>query len=115
VNGEWTDVENWLDLLDHIWIGIVLIAAAAVPSFFAARNHKGIKKVQDQVVNGHTTPMRADLDGLRETLHKMGDNIRDDMKFIKTELADIRSELHSERKERQQLDQRFEDYRKSQS
>lgn len=62
MNGQWTDVENLLDLLDHVWIGIVLIVTAAVPSWLAARNHKTLQTVKSNVVNGHTVPMRADLD-----------------------------------------------------
>lgn len=62
MNFNWTDAQNWLDILDHVWIGFVLIGVAAVPSYFAARNHQGIKDIKSQVVNGHTEPMRADLD-----------------------------------------------------
>lgn len=71
----WTDVENLLDLIDHIWIGLVLIAVAAVPALLSARNHSGIKKIQDQVVNGHKEPLRNDLDkvikALEENSHKV--------------------------------------------
>lgn len=113
MNGNWTDAETWLDIIDHMWIGFVLIAVAGVPSWFAARNHKSIKKVQDQVVNGHKTPMREDLDKLGENIISISKDIRQDMHFIKTELSDIRSEINIERKERLGLDDRFESYRKS--
>ena len=112
MNEHWSDVENWLDLVDHLWIGIVLIAVAAVPSFMAARNHKSIKKVQDQVVNGHKTPMRDDFDKMALNLNEMRHEITRDMHLIKSELTDIRSEIRSERQERLQLDTRFEDFRK---
>lgn len=113
MNGNWTDAETWIDIVDHVWIGFVVVAVAAVPSWFAARNHKSIKKVQDQVVNGHTTPMRADLDDLADSVKSMSRNVRDDMQYIKSELSDIRSDLNTERKERMSLDNRFEQYRKS--
>lgn len=103
----WPDVDNWIDVLDHVWIGIVLIVVAAVPSVLSLRNHKSIKKVQDQVVNGHTTPMRDDIDEMRDNLR----NMRTDMHFVKTELSDIRSEINLERKERLNLDHRFETWR----
>ena len=28
MNGAWTDVENFLDILDHVWIGIVMIVVS---------------------------------------------------------------------------------------
>lgn len=42
----------------------------------------------------------------------MGEHIREDMRFIKTELSDIRSDLSHERNERMKLDERFEQHRK---
>lgn len=62
MNPNWGEVENVLDLINNVWIGVVVILAAAVPSWFAARNHKSIKAIRDNVQNGHTVPMRADLD-----------------------------------------------------
>ena len=59
---QWLEVNDWLDLVANAWIGVVLIAVAAVPSALAARNHKTIRDIKDQVVNGHTSPLRADLD-----------------------------------------------------
>jgi hypothetical protein len=52
------DPNSWMD----VFTILAATAMVAIPSWFAARNHKSIKKVTDQVVNGHTTPMRADLD-----------------------------------------------------
>lgn len=112
MNPNWENVEDLLDLASNLWIGLVVILAAVVPSWLAAKNHIGIKKVQDQVVNGHKTPMREDLDSVRETLQNMGEHIRQDMHLIKTELSDIRSDLSIERNERINLDHRFEQHRK---
>ena len=113
---EWTDVSNLLDLVDHVWIGFVLIAVAAVPSYFAARNHSKIKKVSQDtqrldrsISNGHTSPLRADVDEIRDTLEA----IRSDLKEVKSEVGDIRSELREERKDRLDLDNRFERYRRN--
>lgn len=58
----WLEVNDWYDLAANAWIGLVLIAVAAVPSYFAARNHKNIAAIRDNVQNGHTVPMRQDLD-----------------------------------------------------
>ena len=61
MNGDWGGIDGFLDLLDHIWIGLVLIVAAAIPSWLAARNHKSIKEVSDSV-NNRPTGLRDDLD-----------------------------------------------------
>lgn len=109
MNPNWTDAETWIDILDHIWIGLVVIFAAGVPSWLAARNHVSIKKVQDQVVNGHTTPMRQDVDEIRDTLN----DIRSDLHMVKSDISDIRSELRQERKDRIDLDDRFERFKRN--
>ena len=88
----WTDVQNWLDLLDHIWIGLVLIAVAAVPSFMSARNHAGIKKIQDQVVNGHEEPLRNDLDKVIKALSDQSEKVDS----ISHGLTSLREELIQE-------------------
>lgn len=88
----WTDVQNWLDLLDHIWIGLVLIAVAAVPALMSARNHTGIKKIQDQVVNGHKEPLRNDLDKVIKAISDQSDKVD----FISHSLTSLREELLQE-------------------
>lgn len=62
------NVDSWIDIVDHIWVGFVLIMVAAVPSIISARNNKGIKRIESQVVNGHTDPLRKDLDRVIDTL-----------------------------------------------
>ena len=99
------DPNSWMD----VFTILAATAMVAIPSWFAARNHKSIKKVTDQVVNGHTTPMRADLDGMKNTL----DEIHTDMRGVKSDIADIRNELRQERKDRIDLDDRFERYKKT--
>ena len=112
---EFYNPDSWMDVLDHIWIGLVLISVAAVPSWFAYRNHTKIQGVSDQVkgvaaqvVNGHTTPMREDVDGIRSVLN----DIRADQRLIKADVADIHSELRQERKDRIDLDDRFETFKR---
>lgn len=92
----WTDVQNWLDLLDHIWIGLVLIAVAAVPALMSARNHNGIKKIQDQVVNGHKEPLRTDLDRVIVALEENSKKID----LISNGLNGLRDELMYEEERR---------------
>lgn len=67
----WYDPSDWLDLLDHAWYGIVLIAVAGVPSYFAARNNTGIKALRDQVANGHPDPLRKDVDRLLDGIDRI--------------------------------------------
>jgi hypothetical protein len=81
-----TDFPNpnsWLDILDHVWVGFVMLGVAAVPSFFAARNHKGIKEVQNQVKNAHTTNLRDDIDRAINAVETLGHEVRG----IRTDLA----------------------------
>lgn len=72
----WANPENWLDLLAYGWYGLVLIVVAAVPSWFANRNHKTMATIKDQVVNGHKTPMRADLDRAIVAIEQLGHDMR---------------------------------------
>lgn len=85
MNPTWTDAQNWLDLLDHFWIGLVVIMAASVPSVFAARNHKNIQKVSEQVsgvsaqvINGHadSPPLRVDLDRAIHAIEQLGRDVQ---------------------------------------
>lgn len=103
MNPVWENVEDWFDLASNIWIGLVVISAAAVPSWLAARNHKTMKKVQDQVVNGHKTMMRADMDDMRVLL----DLIKDAIHEVKTDVIDLRKDLREERHCRFDLERRF--------
>ena len=99
------DPNSWMD----VFTILAATAMVAIPSWFAARNHKSIKKVTDQVVNGHTTPMRVDLDTMKSTL----DEIHTDIRGVKTDISDIRQELRQERKDRLDLDDRFERFKKT--
>ena len=80
--------DNWMDVVT------ILIATAivAVPSWLAARNHRVIKAVKDQVVNGHQTPMRADLDVIKDDVAGLRDVVVD-LDVIKDDVAGLRDEL----------------------
>ena len=90
----WIDPDNWVDLIAYGWYGLVLIAVAAVPSLLAARNHGAIKKlgqqtetleaIKTQGVNGHESPMRADLDRVIVSIDRLGQSIAN----LRSELAD---------------------------
>lgn len=70
------DASNWLDVFDH---GIVILGAlllAAIPSWFAARNHKGIEAVKEQVKNAHSTNLRDDVDRAINAVEQLGHDFR---------------------------------------
>ena len=75
--------DSWLDILDHVWVGLVLLGVAAVPSFFSARNHKGIQEVKNQVKNAHTPNLRDDIDRAINAVETLGHDVRG----IRTDLA----------------------------
>jgi len=70
-----SNVDSWMDVVSNVWVGLVLISVAVIPSIISARNHKGIKKIQDQVVNGHKDPLRSDLDKVIKSLSDTSDKV----------------------------------------
>ena len=82
---QWLEVNDWQDLLGNAWIGLVLIAVAAVPSWLSVRNHRSIREVSDSV-NNRPTALRTDVDEIRETLAA-----------IREDIISLRADLLSER------------------
>lgn len=72
--------DGWLDAF------VILLATAmvAIPSWFAARSHKGIRKLDKSISNGHTYPIRDDVDEIRSTLN----DIRTDVHGLRRDIAD---------------------------
>lgn len=97
--------DDWMDVLTIL----VVTAMVAVPSWLSLRTRNTVLKMDKSISNGHTTPIRTDLDEVRNTLT----HIRSDIHAVKLELGDIRHELREERKDRLELDHRFEDYRRN--
>lgn len=103
MNGPWPAIDNWLDLVGNIWIGFVLIAVASVPSFYAHRSHKSLKDIKQQtidikgqVVNGHTSPMREDLDKALVAIHALGNGLRKDFESLAHDVHNLRKDLAME-------------------
>ena len=102
---EWQEVNSLLDLLANVWIGLVLIAVAAIPSWLTHRSHKTIRDIKDQVVNSHpATNLRDDLDRAIAAIEHMAEEIRADVRALKKDLmaeedhrrlqiADLREEI----------------------
>lgn len=104
MNPNWGDVENFLDLINNLWIGVVVILAGAIPSWLTARTHRSIKTetkvIRDQLVNGHTSPMRADLDKALAAIESLASDVtalRHDLLLErdsrKAQVEDLRSDV----------------------
>lgn len=90
MNG-WFNPDNWLDLVSQILLIAGGIAIAVVPSWFAARTHQSLKTetkvIRDQLVNGHTTFLRNDVDkalSAIENLTREITNLRNEL-FVETD------------------------------
>jgi hypothetical protein len=73
---EFYNPDSWMDLVDHLWIGVVFILIAGVPTWISARNHKKLGEIKDQVVNGHEQPMRFDLDRAIDAIETLSHDVR---------------------------------------
>ena len=104
MNLTFPDLNSWHDLVAMVFAAFLI----GVPSWLTMRNHRAISKMDKSISNGHTNPLREDVDEIRNTLG----HIREDLHYVKTELGDIRHELHEERKQRLDLEDRVERYRR---
>lgn len=109
----WSDPNDWIDIIDHIWIGFVLIMVAAVPAWFARKAQKSSDKVAAHVVNGHKSPMRSDFDMVIKSVAEISDKVDSiDRKVgvLSTSLADEESRRrHGECQIRDDFDSRVSD------
>lgn len=107
MNTNFADVNDWLDLVSNVWVGLVLIAVAAIPAFISAKNSRGIKRIQDQVVNGHkdAPPLREDLDKVIAQLSETGKKVD----LISADLTSLRYELSREEGRREVSDKELRD------
>jgi hypothetical protein len=80
----------------------ILLATAmvAIPSWFAARNHKGIQEVKSQVKNAHSTNLRDDVTraiNLVEALALDVRGLKQDLVMVedlrRTQVAELRHDL----------------------
>ena len=85
----WYNPDNLLDVLDHLILALTGIGVVAIPSWLSARNHKSLRDIKDQVVNGHSSPMRADLDRAIAAIEALAQDVRA-----------IRHDLHEEEERR---------------
>lgn len=75
------NVPNPDGLLDAIVI-LLVTAMVAIPSWLSLRNQKTLSGLEKQVANGHSRPLREDLDRVIESIGKLSD----DVKILRNEL-----------------------------
>ena len=87
------DASNLLDVFDHFIVIIGAIILAAVPSWFAHRNHKDLKEVVYQTKNNHGTNLRDDVDRAINAVEQLGHDFRGMRKDLAAEEDRRRSEV----------------------
>lgn len=80
--------------------GVAALATATVPILL---QRKQLRRVEDQVVNSHSTNLRDDVDRVIEGLERVLANQR----RHDAELAALRADLRVEREERLELERRI--------
>ena len=100
MNG-WFNPDNLLDLVSQFLLIIGGLLIAIVPSWFAARAHKTSVAVLSETRNGHSTPMRADLDRVIESIERLSHDVTairrdlaDEENRRRDHVAELRDELH---------------------
>jgi outer membrane murein-binding lipoprotein Lpp len=90
MNG-WFDPDTWMDVVSQFLLMIGAIGIAILPSWYST--HKSLKKVTDQVVNGHgglnQPNLRQDVDRAIAAIEALGADIHA-----------LRKDLHTERQAR---------------
>ena len=99
--------DSWADVITIVIVTLIV----AGPTWIAARTkrqigevHEQVRVVREQVVNGHTSPMRSDLDGMKTDLTDAGvalSNLRDE---VRGGFASVRADLAEERSARRDGD-----------
>ena len=86
--------DSWADVITIVIVTLIV----AGPTWIAARTkrqigdvHQQVRAVRDQVVNGHTIPMRADMDEMRLAVSNLRDEVRGGFSSLRADLAEERS------------------------
>lgn len=77
MNPSFPDPDGILDFIDHVWVGLVFLAAAIIPSWYSRRNHKSLQGLESQISNGHgkDRPLRGDLDKAIEAIEALASDV----------------------------------------
>lgn len=99
-------VSGWITTLITIYMGQKKAHASH------ADLHSKVDEVKQQVANGHTTPLRQDMDEMRGILQIIWEElhtIRRDIHSVHSDMTGIREELGVERTARTDLEHRLDD------
>lgn len=88
--------DSWMDVAAYVLIGVFMLLIAAVPTWLNVRNNKGIRAIKDQVVNGHSTALREDLDRAIRAIEHLSDDVARFRVSISDEVAHLRVALTDE-------------------
>ena len=64
--------DNWMD----VFTILAAVILAGIPSILAARNHRSLNEVKNQVQNAHKTNLRDDLDRVIVAIDKLDHDFR---------------------------------------
>ena len=83
--------DTWMDVFTILMVALI----AAVPAILAHRNHRALKEITGQVVNGHkdSPPLRADLDRALAAIEAMAHDIKSLRADVATEEDRRRSQI----------------------
>lgn len=92
-----SDAADWMDVADHLLVILGAIILAAIPSLLTAKTHRSVKAetkvIREQLVNGHTTYMRADLDRALAAIESLAEEISHLRKDLSLEQTSRRSQI----------------------
>ena len=86
--------DSWADVITIVIVTLIV----AGPTWIAARAqqkirevHQTVAVVKEQVVNGHSSPLRSDVDEMRTALSSLRDEVRGGFSSLRADLAEERS------------------------
>jgi hypothetical protein len=92
--------DSWMDVFTIIASTLLV----AIPSYFSVKAHRATQEVKTQVVNGHSSPLRADLDRALAALESLGHAVG----ALRRDLAEEEERRHRNVSElRDEVDWRF--------
>lgn len=100
MNITWPDPDSWIDIFDHFVVAIFMMLIAVVPTWLTVRSSRGIKDIKSQVVNGHKSPLREDLDKAIAAIEALGGELTRFKNAISNEIANLREQLTDEEQRR---------------
>ena len=96
MNPSWPDPDSWIDIVDHFLVALFMLMIAVVPTWITVRSSRGIKDIKNQVVNGHTSPLRSDLDKAIAAIELLGKELLQFKNAISEDIGHLRKQLSDE-------------------